>query len=69
MSKNSGKISSNFGESISTHEQLHPISSGGESGKKLNEIQVIKTKNEDILNSNKEPEEKKYQLYHKFLAE
>ena len=69
MSKNSAKISSNFGESISTHEQLHPISSGAESGKNLNEIQVIKTKNEDILNSNKEPEEKKYQLYHKFLAE
>ena len=38
MSKNSAKISSNFGESISTHDQLHPISPGGDSGKKLNKF-------------------------------
>ena len=69
MSKNSAKISSNYGESISTHEKLHPISPEIDSGKKLNEIQVIKERKEDMLNSNKEPEEKKYQLYHKFLAE
>ena len=49
MSKNSAKITSNFGESISTHDHLQPVTSGAESGKKLNEIQVIKTKNEDIL--------------------
>lgn len=58
MSKNSAKISSNYGESISTHEKLHPISPETDSGKKLNQIQVIKERKEDILNSNKEPEEK-----------
>ena len=68
MSKNSVKISSNFGGSISTHAHLHPKSPGSESGKNLNNIQVIKAKNEE-LNNNNEPEEKKYQLYHKFLAE
>ena len=52
MSKNSVKISSNFGESISTHDHLHPKSPGSESGKNLNNIQVIKEKKEELNNNN-----------------
>ena len=66
MSSKPVKISSNFGESINTGNQLQGISTIAERGNDLNKIKVIKSEFEE----NKEVhEEKTYKLYQKFLAE
>ena len=69
MSSKPVKIASNFGESISTGSQLQGISTGAESGKDLNKIQVIKSKKIEFEENKEEHEEKTYKLYQKFLAE